>query len=163
MAEQYDGRRLSVTMNVTHWWSRFDTLANYQLDRIFRSRGFLGGDITDPKAVDLALRAAVEDPDVIAELEDWVQMVSDRRKGDSIQNPFHRLEERIRHLTDRFDAAAISPEMLDECLGRIAGADDLFDRAYQMPEMVAPDEESVALFRRYLSVRNRFLVLAAAR
>ena len=60
-------------------------------------------DLTDPQSTDRALRVAVADPAVLAQLDAWWQMVETRRAGNSTRNPGLGLEQSLRYLTDRLD------------------------------------------------------------
>ncbi|MFC0448825.1 hypothetical protein ACFFI2_11935, partial [Rhodococcus jostii] len=77
-----------VHVMVSHWWSRGDGLANHQLGQILtRAAGVGQVDLTDPQSIDRALRIAVADPAVLAELEQWWQMVETRRAGNGTPQP----------------------------------------------------------------------------
>ncbi|MFD6058234.1 hypothetical protein [Rhodococcus wratislaviensis] len=61
---------------VSYWWSRGDGLANHQLSQILtRAAGVDEADITDRQSIDRASRVATADPAVLAELDQWWQMV----------------------------------------------------------------------------------------
>ena len=93
-----------VAVMVSYWWSRGDGLANHQLGQILsRAAGVDEVDLTDPQSIDRALRMAVADPAVLAELDQWWQMVETRRAGNGTRNPGLGLEQSIRYLTDRLE------------------------------------------------------------
>ncbi|MFD6062711.1 hypothetical protein [Rhodococcus wratislaviensis] len=150
-----------VHVMVSYWWSRGDSLANHQLGQILtRAAGVDEADITDPQSIDRALRVATADPAALAELDQWWQMVETRRAGNGTQNPGLGLEKSIRYLTDRLDAATITPEALGECRRQVAAVDQTITGAKDLPELAHPDAEMLDLLARYLEARSRVLALA---
>ena len=146
---------------VSYWWSRGDGLANHQLDQILsRAAGVDQVDLTDPQSLDRALRIAVADPTVRVELDAWWQMVETRRAGNGPRNPGLGLDQSIRYLTDRLDAAAVTPEALGECRRQVAAVDQTIISAKNLPELAHPDAEMLDLLGRYLEARSRVLALA---
>ncbi|WP_257226547.1 hypothetical protein [Rhodococcus opacus] len=145
---------------VSSWWSRGDGLANHQLGQtLTRAAGVDEVDITDPQSIDRALRIAVADPAVLAELEAWWQMVETRRAGNGTRNPGLGLDQSIRYLTDPLDAAAVTPEALGECRRQVAAVDQTIISAKNLPELAHPDAETLDLLARYLEARSRVLAL----
>jgi hypothetical protein len=135
--------------------------ANHQLGQILtRTSGVDEIDITDPQAVDRALRIAVADPGALAELEGWWQMVEARRSGNGTRNPGLGLEKSIRYLTDRIDADTLTPEAVGECHRQVAAVDQAIIGAKDLPELAHPDAEMLDLLARYLEARSRVLALA---
>ncbi|WP_124390606.1 hypothetical protein [Rhodococcus wratislaviensis] len=150
-----------VHVMVSYWWSRGDGLANHQLGQILtRAAGVDEVNITDPQSIDRALRIAVADPTVLAELDQWWQMVETRRDGNNTRNPGLGLEQSIRYLTDRLDAGTITPEGLGECRRQVAAVDQTITSATDLPELVHPDAQMLDLLARYLEARSRVLALA---
>ncbi|QZS57080.1 hypothetical protein [Rhodococcus opacus] len=150
-----------VHVMVSYWWSRGDSLANHQLGQILsRAAGVGEVDLTDSQSLDRALRIAVTDPAVLGELEAWWQMVETRRAGNGTRNPGLGLDQSIRYLTDRLDAAAITPEVLGECRRQVAAVDLTIMSAKDLPELAHPDAEMLDLLGRYLEARSRVLALA---
>ncbi|MFD7010832.1 hypothetical protein [Rhodococcus jostii] len=150
-----------VHVMVSYWWSRGDGLANHQLGQILtRAAGVDEVDITDPQSIDRTLRIAVADPTVLAELDEWWQMVETRRVGNNSKNPGLGLEKSIRYLTDRLDTGTVTPEALGECLRHVAAVDQTITSAKDLPELVHPDAEMLDLLARYLEARSRVLALA---
>ena len=150
-----------VHVMVSYWWSRGDSLANHQLGQILsRAAGVGEVDLTDSQSLDRALRIAVTDPAVLGELEAWWQMVETRRAGNGTRNPGLGLDQSIRYLTDRRDAAAITPEVLGECRRQVAAVDLTIMSAKDLPELAHPDAEMLDLLGRYLEARSRVLALA---
>ncbi|MDV6246678.1 hypothetical protein [Rhodococcus opacus] len=150
-----------VHVMVSYWWSRGDGLANHQLSQILtRASGVDQVEITDPQSIDRALRFAVADPAVLAELDQWWQMVETRRAGNGTRNPGLGLDQSIRYLTDRLDAAAVTPEALGECRRQVAAVDQTIISAKDLPELAHPDAEMLDLLARYLEARSRVLALA---
>ncbi|MBV6757354.1 hypothetical protein [Rhodococcus opacus] len=150
-----------VHVMVSYWWSRGDGLANHQLGQILtRAAGVGEVDITDPQSIDRALRVAVADPAVLAELDEWWQMVETRRAGNTTRNPGLGLEKSIRYLTDRLDAGTITPEALGECRRQVVAVDQTITSAKDLPELAHPDAEILDLLARYLEARSRVLALA---
>ncbi|WKN53386.1 hypothetical protein R1X32_44925 [Rhodococcus opacus] len=150
-----------VHVMVSYWWSRGDSLANHQLGQILsRAAGVGEVDLTDSQSLDRALRIAVTDPAVLGELEAWWQMVETRRAGNGTRNPGLGLDQSIRYLTDRLDAAAITPEVLGECRRQLAAVDLTIMSAKDLPELAHPDAEMLDLLGRYLEARSRVLALA---
>ncbi|MCZ4586406.1 MULTISPECIES: hypothetical protein [Rhodococcus] len=150
-----------VHVMVSYWWSRGDSLANHQLGQILsRAAGVGEVDLTDSQSLDRALRIAVTDPAVLGELEAWWQMVETRRAGNGTRNPGLGLDQSIRYLTDRLDAAAITPEVLGECRRQVAAVDLTIMSAKNLPELAHPDAEMLDLLGRYLEARSRVLALA---
>ncbi|ABG99807.1 hypothetical protein RHA1_ro08763 (plasmid) [Rhodococcus jostii RHA1] len=150
-----------VRVMVSYWWSRGDGLANHQLGQILtRASGVDQDDLTDPQSLDRALRIAVADPTALAELDGWWQMVETRRAGNGTRNPGLGLEQSIRYLTDRLDAATVTPEALDECCRQVAAVDQTIISAKDLPELTHPDAETLDLLARYLEARSRVLALA---
>ncbi|AHK35595.1 hypothetical protein Pd630_LPD11020 (plasmid) [Rhodococcus opacus PD630] len=148
-------------MMVSYWWRRGDGLANHQLGQILtRASGVDEVDLTDSQSLDRALRIAVADPVVLGELAQWWQMVETRRAGHGTRNPGLGLDQSIRYLTDRLDAAAITPEALDECRRQVAAVDETIISAKDLPELAHPDAEMLDLLARYLEARSRVLALA---
>ncbi|RZL82555.1 MAG: hypothetical protein EOP32_11085 [Rhodococcus sp. (in: high G+C Gram-positive bacteria)] len=151
----------TVHVMVSYWWSRGDGLANHQLGQILtRAAGVGEVDLTDPQSIDRALRVAVADPPVLAELDQWWQLVETRRAGNGTRNPGLGLETSIRYLTDRLDAAVVTPEALGECLRQVAAVDQTIISAKDLPELAHPDAEMLDLLARYLEARSRVLALA---
>ncbi|WP_172653120.1 hypothetical protein [Rhodococcus opacus] len=150
-----------VHVMVSYWWSRGDGLANHQLGQILtRAAGVDEVDLADPQSLDRALRIAVADPAVLAELEVWWQMVETRRAGNGTRNPGLGLEQSIRYLTDRLDTATMTPEVLGECRRQVAVVDKTIISAKNLPELAHPDAEMLDLLARYLEARSRVLALA---
>ncbi|WP_327205348.1 hypothetical protein [Rhodococcus opacus] len=108
----------------------------------------------------MGLAIAVADPAVLAELDEWWQMVETRPNGNSTKNPGLGLDHSIRYLTDRLDADTITPEALGECCRRIAAVDQTIASAKDLPDLAHPDAEMLDLLARYLKVRSRVLALA---
>ncbi|MFC9839670.1 hypothetical protein ACFVKB_38680 [Rhodococcus sp. NPDC127530] len=149
-----------VAVMVSYWWSRGDSLANHQLGQILtRASGVDELDITDPQSIDRALRIAVAAPAVLAELDEWWQMVETRRAGNSTRNPGLVLDQSIRYLTDRLDADTLTPEALNECRRQVAAVDQTITSAKDLPELARPDAEMLDLLARYLEARSRVLAL----
>ncbi|SEB66725.1 hypothetical protein [Rhodococcus koreensis] len=155
---QGDDPRIRVMGSVIWRWSRFDGLANHHLEQILQRGGFLDGDITDPEAVNRAVRVAVENPATVAELDDWAQRAANRCAGAPTSDL--RLEDSIGYLTERLDAVPLTPEMIDECLRKVAAVDDQIVGAKDLPELAHPDATTTALLWRYVEARGR--VLAAS-
>ena len=150
-----------VHVMVSYWWSRGDGLANHKLGQILtRAAGVDEVDITDPQSIDRTLRIAVADPTVLAELDQWWQMVETRRAGNTTRNPGLVLEQSIRYLTDRLDAGTVTPEALGECRRQVAEVDPTIISAKDLPELVHPDAQMLDLLVRYLEARSRVLALA---
>ena len=150
-----------VHVRVSYWWSRGDGLANHQLGQILsRAAGVGEVDLADSQSLDRALRIAVADPAVLAELDAWWQMVETRRAGSSTHNPGLGLDQSIRYLTDRLDAAVVTPEALVECRRQVAAVDQTIIGAKDLPELAHPDAEMLDLLARYLEARSRVLALA---
>ncbi|WP_257226497.1 hypothetical protein [Rhodococcus opacus] len=63
-------------------------------------------------------------------------------------------------LTDRLDAAAVTPEALGECRRQVAAVDQTIISAKDLPELAHPDAEMLDLLGRYLEARSRVLALA---
>ncbi|WP_128642584.1 hypothetical protein [Rhodococcus opacus] len=144
---------------VSYRWSRGDGLDHHQLGQILtRAAGVDEADITDPQSSDRASRIAVADPAVLVELDQWWQMVETRRAGNSTRNPVLGLEKSIRYLTDRLDAATVTPEALGECRRQVTAVDETVTGAEDLPELAHPDAEM--LLPRYLEERSRVLALA---
>ena len=140
---------------------RGDGLDNHQLGQILtRAAGVGEVDLTDPQSLDRALRIAVADPTVLAELDGWWQMVETRRAGNGTRNPGLGLDQSIRYLTDRLDAAVVTPEALGECRRQVAAVDQTIIGAKDLPELAHPDAEMLDLLGRYLEARSRVLALA---
>ena len=149
-----------VHVMVSYWWSRGDGLANHQLGQILtRAAGVDQVDLTDPQSLDRALRIAVADPAASAELDQWWQMAETRRAGNSTHNPSLGLNQSIRYLTDRLDAATISSEALNECRRQVAAVDQTIISAKDLPELAHPDAEMLDLLGRYLEARSRVQAL----
>ena len=148
-----------VLIMVSFWWSRRDDLANYQLEQILNRAGGLGGAITDPDAVDQALRVAAEDPAVVAELDQWWRMVSVRRGENTTRNPRASLVSSVRFLTDTLDADPLTAEVVGRLRQQVSMIDDHIVKAKNLPEMVDPDAELLELIGDYLAVRSRVLAL----
>ncbi|MFD6059826.1 hypothetical protein [Rhodococcus wratislaviensis] len=70
------------------------------------------------------------------------------------------LERSIRYLTDRLDAATVTPEALGECRRQVAAVDQTITGAKDLPELAHPDAEMLDLLARYLEARSRVLALA---
>ncbi|NHU44971.1 hypothetical protein [Rhodococcus sp. A14] len=117
-------------------------------------------DLTDPQSIDRALRIAVADPAVLAELDAWWQMAETRRAGNGTRNPGLGLDQSIRYLTDRLDADTVTPEALGECRRQVAAVDQTIISAKDLPELAHPDAETLDLLGRYLEARSRVLALA---
>ncbi|MDF3312168.1 hypothetical protein P3H15_45185 [Rhodococcus sp. T2V] len=150
-----------VAVMVSYWWSRGDGLANHLLGQILtRAAGVGEVDITDPQSIDRTVRVAVADPAVLAELDQWWRMVETRRAGNTTRNPGLGLEQSIRYLTDRLDAAAVTPEALGECRRQVAAVDQTITSSKDLPELVHPDAQMLDLLVRYLEARSRVLALA---
>nr|GLK33840.1 hypothetical protein GCM10017611_06830 [Rhodococcus wratislaviensis] len=146
---------------VSFWWSRGDGLANHQLGQILtRAAGVGEVDLTDPQSIDRALWIAVADPTVLAELDQWWQMVETRRAGNGTRNPGLGLDQSIRYLTDRLDADTVTAEALGECRRQVAAVDQTIISAKDLPELAHPDAEMLDLLGRYLEARSRVLALA---
>ncbi|WP_231914252.1 hypothetical protein [Rhodococcus sp. LB1] len=97
---------------MSFWWSRGDGLANHQLGQILsRAAGVGEVDLADPQSIDRALRIAVADPAVLAELDQWWQMVETRRAGNGTRNPGLGPAQSIRYLTDRHRHAGGARQM----------------------------------------------------
>ncbi|RZL83543.1 MAG: hypothetical protein EOP32_07000 [Rhodococcus sp. (in: high G+C Gram-positive bacteria)] len=150
-----------VHVMVSYWWSRGDGLANHQLGQILtRAAGVDQVDLTDPQSLDRALRIAVADPTVLAELDQWWPMVETRRAGNSTRNPSLGLDQSIRYLTDRLDAGTITPEARGECRRQVVAVDQVIISSKNLPELAHPDAEMLDLLGRYLETRSRVLALA---
>ncbi|QSE88092.1 hypothetical protein JWS13_05080 (plasmid) [Rhodococcus pseudokoreensis] len=150
-----------VHVMVSYWWSRGDGLANHQLGQILtRTSGVDEFDITDPQSIDRALRIAVTDPAVLAELDGWWQMAETRRAGNNTRNPGLGLDASIRYLTDRLDADTVTPEAVGECRRQVTAVDQTIIGAKDLPELTHPDAEMLDLLARYLEARSRVLALA---
>lgn len=156
-------QRAHVFVMVSYWWSRGDDLANYQLGHILSQTECWSGDITDAQAVDRALRVAADNPALLAELDEWWQMVAARRNGNNTQNPGRSLGGAIGYLTDRLDADAITPDAIEECRRQIAALDRQIIKAKNLPELTHPDVEMLTLLARYMEARSRVLALNADR
>ena len=149
-----------VHVMVSYWWSRGDGLANHQLGQILtRAAGVGEVDLTDPQSLDRALRVAVADPAVLAELDQWWQMVETRTAGNGTRNPGLGLDQSIRYLTDRLDAVTVTPEALGECRRQVAAVDQTIISAKNLPELAHPDAEMLDLLGRCLEARSRVLAL----
>lgn len=69
------------------------------------------------------------------------------------------LEKSIRYLTDRLDAAVVTPEALGECSREVAAVDQVIIGAKDLPELAHPDAEMLDLLARYLEARSRAVAL----
>ncbi|MDV7088362.1 hypothetical protein GXW84_35100 [Rhodococcus sp. IEGM 248] len=146
---------------VSFWWSRGDGLVNHQLGQILSGAAGVGEvEITDPQSIDRALRIAVADPAVPAELDQWWQMVETRRAGNGTRNPGLGLAQSIRYPTDRLDAVTVTPEALGECRRQVAAVDQAIISAKDLPELAHPDAEMLDFLARYLEARSWVLALA---
>lgn len=150
-----------VLVMVSFWWSRGDELANHQLGQILTRTGCLDGEITDAAAVDRALRAVGDEPALVAELDEWWQMVAARRSDNTTQNPGLSLGGSIRYLTDRLDADRVTPESIEECRRQIAALDTQIVSAKDLPELAHPDAEMLTLLARYMEARSRVLAMTS--
>ncbi|MBW4818663.1 hypothetical protein [Rhodococcus qingshengii] len=149
-----------VHVMVSYWWSRGDGLANHHLGQILtRAAGVGEVDIADPQSIDRTLRIAVADPAVLAELDEWWQMVETRRAGNSTRIPGLGLAGSIRYLTDLLDTDTLTPEALGECRRQVAAVDQAIIGAKGLPELAHPDAEMLDLLARYLEARSRVLAL----
>ncbi|WP_257890456.1 hypothetical protein [Rhodococcus sp. USK10] len=106
---------------------------------------------------------------MLAELDQWWQMVETRRAGNGTRNPGLGLDQSIRYLTDRLDADTVTPrldadtvtpEALGECRRQVAAVDQTIISAKNLPELAHPDAEMLDLLGRYLEARSRVLALA---